>query len=319
MDMLAIHEQALSATVSLYHEFLARYRKNARVVYGFVEGKEDPSFYRGCIDSLLPQDWQVDLWPAGNKDKVVQLHDEFDWERYHREQVMFFMDRDLSDFLGEALPSAENVYITDSYSIENDIVNRSTCDRLLVEILNLTKVTREEREDILNVFEQQLLIFAQELTMVMVWIIHWRRSGEKPCLNDIMMNHLFDIDAGTVQITESPRGLSSREEYIHKQCNIRLDLSTDLTAIEEEFRRAQGVQRFVRGKFLLWFMVKFVLSVHKEIASFSKVVLTPPKKVVDLGISNAVAIAGTRARMPKSLKDFLERTCLEVVGQYSIA
>lgn len=47
MTMLQIHAAALSGPAPTYHVFLGRYRKAAKCVYGFVEGKDDPSFYRG--------------------------------------------------------------------------------------------------------------------------------------------------------------------------------------------------------------------------------------------------------------------------------
>ena len=52
--MLEMHAAALSSKVASYHEFLSRFSKFKKVVYGFVEGKEDPCFYRGFIDFFSP-------------------------------------------------------------------------------------------------------------------------------------------------------------------------------------------------------------------------------------------------------------------------
>ena len=130
MSILGVHAEALGSELTVYHEFLTRYKKTAMCVYGFVEGKDDPSFYRGAIEHMLPKEWTVDLWSVGNKDKVIQLYADFDWVRFPKNRVVFFIDRDLSEFLKETLPVQNNVYITDKYSIENDIVSRDTCDRV---------------------------------------------------------------------------------------------------------------------------------------------------------------------------------------------
>lgn len=92
MTMLAIHADAISSKITSYHEFLLRYSETAKVVYGFVEGKEDPCFYRGLIESLLPKDWNIELWSAGNKDRVYGIHDAIDWRRFKKSRICFFVD-----------------------------------------------------------------------------------------------------------------------------------------------------------------------------------------------------------------------------------
>lgn len=111
MTMLSIHAQALNSNIACYHEFLLRYSQKAKVVYGFVEGKDDPCFYRGFIDMLLPEDWTVELWPAGNKDAVYRIHADFDWVRFSKKRICFFVDRDLSDLIPELLTQDTNIYI----------------------------------------------------------------------------------------------------------------------------------------------------------------------------------------------------------------
>lgn len=89
MSMLGVHAEALGGELTVYHEFLNRYKKTAMCVYGFVEGKDDPSFYRGAIEHMLPEKWTVALWSVGNKDKVIQLYAAFDWVRFPKKRVVF--------------------------------------------------------------------------------------------------------------------------------------------------------------------------------------------------------------------------------------
>ena len=44
MSMLSIHQAALESSNTVLHEFLLRYKIQGKIVYGFVEGKDDPSF-----------------------------------------------------------------------------------------------------------------------------------------------------------------------------------------------------------------------------------------------------------------------------------
>ena len=120
MTMLQVHADALNSISAAYHEFLLRYKVSANIVYGILEGKEDPMFYRGLIERQLPEGWEVELVPAGCKDNVLRAVDAFDWTRFSPKRICFFVDRDLSDFISEVAVSRENVYVTDNYSIEND-------------------------------------------------------------------------------------------------------------------------------------------------------------------------------------------------------
>jgi|SRR5271170_6663971 len=99
--MIDIHSAALDSMVSSYHEFLARYSKSAKSVYGFGEGKEDPCFYSGFIDLMLPEGWEVELWAAGNKAQVYRIHSLINWRRISKKRVCFFVDRDLSAIVPE--------------------------------------------------------------------------------------------------------------------------------------------------------------------------------------------------------------------------
>nr|VFK31285.1 MAG: Protein of unknown function (DUF4435) [Candidatus Kentron sp. MB] len=112
MSMLDIHADALNGDNTTYHEFLLRYKARTKVVYGIVEGKEDPMFYRSVIESILPSGWSVELLRAGSKQNVIRARFAFDWSRFSRKRIRFFVDRDLSDFIPDGVTPADNLYIT---------------------------------------------------------------------------------------------------------------------------------------------------------------------------------------------------------------
>ncbi len=116
MAMIQVHAEALESSNAAYHDFLLRYKVNERIVYGFVEGKDDPTFYRSLIEHNLPEGWEVVLIKSGNKDTVLSILEFMDWKRYPPKRVAFFVDRDLSEFFGGQAKVAENLYLTDNYS-----------------------------------------------------------------------------------------------------------------------------------------------------------------------------------------------------------
>ncbi|WP_022669466.1 DUF4435 domain-containing protein [Desulfospira joergensenii] len=319
MSMIEVHSQALDSISGIYHEFLGRFNQTSKKVYGIVEGKEDLSFYHGFIEQVIPDGWQIELWHAGNKDKVLDLHSTFDWSRFSKNQVVFFIDRDFSTILGEELPKESNIFITEGYSIENYVVNRNTCDRLLCEIFNLSVVPKTEKDHILDLFDEQLNIFVTDLIPVMAWILVWKRSGEKPCLNDIFMKHIFSFNDEQITLNQHPKEKENIQDYIHSQCNIKLDNNIDISQTEEEIRGQGNILMLTRGKYLLWFLVEFAAAIHTSIGKFSAEIKAPPKIHVTVSQANANVLVAPRARIPEALRSFLKNTLCVHTKQYHSA
>ena len=308
MSMLSVHDDALVSQVASYHEFLTRYSKLSKVVYGFVEGKDDLCYYQGFVEQILPDDWEAELWPAGNKKEVYRIHEALDWRRFPKKRVCFFVDRDLSELIPEKLVTDINIYVTDAYSIENSIVKWGTCRRILTETCGFSNVDHNELDEVCNLFKGQLKIFLEAMTPVMVWILVWRRSREKANLNKVDMKDLFSFVNGQLRIKSNPKGHSSAVEYIHAVCGLPYDPSVDMTALESKFSKSDTRQRFTRGKYVFWFLVEFCLSVKRDAPVLFKSVEKAPKMNVVLSPKNGMTIVSNKSRLPDSLRKFLDDT-----------
>ncbi len=311
--MLQIHETAISAQIASYHEFLSRYSKTAKVVYGFVEGKDDPCFYRGFIDHLLPDDWEVELWPAGNRDHVYRVHADMDWRRFPKKRVCFFVDRDLSSLIPESLTPDSNIYVTDNYSIENDLVKRGTCRRVLSEVCALGTLDHGELDAVCGLFEEELEKFLAAMVTTMAWILRWRRNGERAALNDILMKDLFAVTGGTLWTNPTPKGKANHVQYIHEQCNVVHDATVDIADLVAEFRKGGAYRHFTRGKYVFWFFIEFCCSVRASVKTHFKSCTKVPPMNVSFAAANGMTIIGNRARIPKSLKTFLSTNYCEFI------
>lgn len=308
MTMIELHAAALNSKLASYHEFLSRYSTSAKVVYGFVEGKTDPCFYRGFIENRIPEEWDVELWPAGNKEQVYRIHSYIDWDRIPKARVCFFVDRDLSDLIPESFVADLNIYVTDNYSIENDLVKRGTCRRVLTEVCGLAEVNHNGLDAACDLFEMELEKFAVALIPIMAWILFWRRSGTPANLGDIAMKDLFTITNGILNVNARPKGKANAIIYIHEQCKVAYNASANVADIEAEFRRHNVYRRFTRGKYLFWFLVEFCCSVRGGDRSLFKSSTALPRMNVTFSASNGVTIIGHRSRLPKSLNAFLGET-----------
>jgi len=308
MTMIDLHAAALNSKSGTYHEFLSRYSKTAKVVYGFVEGKEDPCFYRGFIELLLPEDWCVELWPAGNKDRVYEIHKNIDWRRFKKTRVCFFVDRDLSDMIPETLVQDTNIYVTTGYSIENDVVKKATCNRILSELCGFEKVDHDDLEAVCSLFEQELDAFLQAMVPIMAWILVWRRSGKRPNLSDIQMRDLFSIANGRLQSNATPKGKANVPVYLHEQCNVVHTHGVDIASIQDEFWHKKTYTKITRGKYVFWFLIEFCNAVHRDAAVLFKGMTKQPKMHLNLSCANGMSVIGTRSRIPTSLRAFLQLT-----------
>lgn len=312
MTMLDVHRDALVSVSAAYHEFLLRYKTNADVVYGIVEGKQDPMFYRGLIERQLPEGWEVELIPAGCKDNVLRAKDSFDWIRFSPKRICFFVDRDLSEFISERAASGENLYITDKYSIENDAVNLGVLKRLLTEVLNISDLKPKEWEKIEQYFVSSRATFQDSMVPIMAQVILWRRDGKRPCLNDIKPKNYFVFENGCIKIRGEFEPVLTRLQHAATCVNLQPSQPAEISNAAVEFRQHEGAERFIRGKYLLWFLVEFALAIHRSISVLINRFKDSPKVRISISQTNAMVVLAPRVRCPTSLQDFLERT----YGQY---
>lgn len=308
MTMLEIHTEALTEVGSTYHEFLLRYKAHGKVVYGFVEGNDDPLFYRGLIEHFLPAGWCVELIKASGKKNLIAAYEYFDWTRFSLKRVCFFLDRDLSSFVEEKDLCGENVYVTDSYSIENEFADFGVFKRVLSEVLNIDDLTEGEWLGIKEKFDTGLAFFLENMVPVMAQIILWRRQGVSSCLDNIKLKNIFEIENGGLKVKGGLEGRMAKIEEIARLVKEKASKEDELESVEQEFLSNEGAKKFVRGKYVLWFFVELALDIYRSISNLVARLSKPPKISITIGAGNAMVFVAPRLRCPESLKEFIERT-----------
>jgi len=280
-----------------------------------IEGRDDPAFYRGAIEPFLPEGWGVKLIPAGSKNKVLEAFQIKEWERYPRGCVCFFVDRDFADVIPEVQPTGSNLYVTDNYSIECEIVNYRVAERTLEEIMGVTNLTIEESEKLQAVFEHNLTTFRETLAPLMAQIILWRRGGMRPCLDNFDPSIFFEFVDGQIIVKPEFAEPSIRLSAAAAALNTPVSPTVDCEKVETEFRQANGVIRFTRGKYLLWYLSGFLTSVHAAISKYCVKHPRPPKPRLTIGPKNAMAETALRARCPDSLRTFIEHNFVAYIRE----
>jgi hypothetical protein len=314
MEMLDVHAAALASGNIPYHEFLLCYRAVEQVVYGIVEGRQDPCFYRGIIESMLPEGWEVRLIKAGSKSKVLRVFVDIDYSRFPKKRVCFFVDRDLSEFLAGEAQMGDNLYVTDKYSIDSEIVNARTFERTLEEVYGLTNLTPAESEGIRKLFDLNLCTFCEAMCPVMAQIILWRRAGAEVSLDNIDPKEFFTFNGARIELKPAYAVPNSRIQYAGNAVKAPQSAAVEIASSEAEFRAKEGPANFTRGKYLLWLFAQMLAEIHKAAPAFCAKHKAPPKASVNVGVANAMAVVAPRVRCPNSLKRFIERNYLDHIA-----
>lgn len=317
MTMIEVHAHAVERISTAYHEFLLRYKADSRHVYGIVEGKDDPMFYKGLIEGRLPEYWGVELVVAGGKEKVLKALRYFDWERFPVQRVCFFVDRDLSDFLNEDSIPANNLYITDNYAIENEAVSFDTFKRILEEVFGICDIRPSEVCTIEGNYQAAMSVFCRAVRPIMAQILIWRRGGVRACLNNVQLKRIFRFEDGNVEIKPEFSSVEAMIGYVARCVQCPQSPQDQVLDVVEEMERVNRSEKCIRGKYLLWFMVQLAIECHRSITNLLPRFEAPPKVRITIGEANAMVVVAPRVRCPASLRDFLKRTYVQYIESCS--
>jgi hypothetical protein len=121
MTFLDELKRARISPISVYHQFLLKNHSSPDGVHVFFEGDADFSFYTGFLHRFIPSSKRLFPYRCGSKANVYDTHSKV-MSAPPKGIVLFFVDKDFSDILNENYPAADNIYVTDYYSVENYVV-----------------------------------------------------------------------------------------------------------------------------------------------------------------------------------------------------
>jgi hypothetical protein len=305
-SMLEIHSQAIQNVDTAYHEFLLIYRKDELCVYGFVEGKDDPCFYRHLVEKELPEKWSIKLIQSGSRNKVLRSYQSFDWSNYNSKRICFFVDRDMHDFLNTQTDARSNIYVTDGYSIENSILGDKLLNSVLSDVYQINLLHPDDETKIKQIVRVNEDVFFEAILPLMGQIMLWRRSGSIANLNNLKLDSFFSFDEAICQVSEQIVLLAESAKQIGcERCD-----DADILAAVQEIRVHNRSRMMIRGKYALWFFLKQCEAIGESIHKLSPKIPSPPKKRIEYGMKNAIVIIGPRVHAPESLKDFIRHNYL---------
>ncbi|WP_291564834.1 MULTISPECIES: DUF4435 domain-containing protein [unclassified Clostridium] len=315
MNMLEKHQVAIKGINIPYHRFLLAYKSHEDQAFIFCEGNEDLSYYSGHVKSKLPSTCSLYRFFVDGRNKVLRLHDDFDWNRFCNKQILFFIDRDVTYWCEEKQTVADNIYITDGYSFENEAVNDSVFIECLEDLFGFANATEIEINKIRKFFIDRLSIFNENMRFIMACVVVSLKKTNKHLAKEIKPKRFIDLSKDNIVIDEYSD--ISTKNYIMSKLELTDDDMPQISYFIDRFV-TESEHYYVRGKWALYFMIECCQYVFKHGREFAPSLYDnngkEPKRLCDLNYNSAMSILAPRLPETASLRSFLLRTC-KVYGE----
>ena len=273
-------------------------------VFFIVEGKDDIPFYGTKANDYVPNDWKLIIIPANNRKKVIDVYNSIDWSIYNKKLIYFFVDKDLSDYTNEYTPVDINVYITNKYSIENDLCTLDTFIKTAKYYYGLNDIDESDENAIENFYNDCWTVFSAISEPIMAQILYWKINNIESNYSNFKMQSIFEIKNNVLQRKNAFLSNKNILEELCKQSGIEyseINISEYISLLNSK----HSSDEYIRGKNILVFFIKALMYISKNADD-----LLPSKKkakdTIGIGYENAISKLCGIMKSPKSLRTFYD-------------
>ncbi|WP_212377151.1 DUF4435 domain-containing protein [Acetobacter persici] len=297
-------EEANSSIAAL-HQFKLLYNPNQEEYHFFFEGEEDGLFYMPEARRYVG-DKNYYIYDCGGKKNVIEVRDSAKEELYDINKCLFFVDRDYDDILGIQVEIDEHTYITDHYSIENDLSNVCGARILMSDIIRISKADPEFSR-IENTISTGLLKFYRKILPLSAWIIAAKQEGCAPNLrNTTGLKGIVTLSGLDPKLTKSGF-VEFKKRVISNEKRPSISSVLKWARILD----INSAKKWVRGKYDIWFFQVLLLSALNEANSRRRSaggrIIRIPGAVRE---GRFFEVLGGRMPVPDSLRAFYRRKLL---------
>lgn len=256
----------------------------------------------------MPAGHTISLYRCRSKADVYNAFSRIKSEGFKKERVLFFVDKDLSDFLIETWPVDSNIFVTRWYSIENYIVNAKMVEKISRQIIHV--YDEKKLDAIRKIFDQQYSQFVREMSHVMSWILLARQLQLRPNLQNISLNNLYVIDSSFRFSRRTGITIQSLIRYLQRstQCNIPSTQLKQRARLRKMLVDGSEPKKFIRGKFDLWFLVSFLEIIKRTYTQTRRSGEQKPGNLPSL--IDALNVFGPRVSSIPELTEFIQSNWL---------
>lgn len=275
----------------------------------FLEGKDDIKYYKERFDHYL-KDKKYTYFYVEGKENVLELRTFLRRKNESTFQIRYIVDKDFDN-----TATADDLYVTPYYSIENFYISKKVFKDIINVNLSLNKFSKKDEKDynmILDLYQKRKNEFINALDEVMEFyyyqkinkvkveniktVITKKNPLIKVALDKIIKN--YDKDR-LKKIVENSKELD-REDILENDLGIKKD----------------NRKYFYRGKYLIEFLEKFTMLLFQDAneKKNEKRVYFSEKRKNSVNVSgNILGVFSNCSETPSCLIKFLEKANKEKV------
>ena len=122
---------------------------------------------------------------------------------------------------------------------------------------------------------------------------------------------LYKITNDSCFISDNLEHITKWFDYIINNLNYNDSISkTDLETYKKKFLSHKNYKNLIRGKYMLAFLILFVISIRNDWKSFFFATTPAGKRSISLGTENAFENVAVRARIVPSLQEFYKASII---------
>jgi hypothetical protein len=290
---------------SVVHRFLLKYRPGFNDIFLFFEGKDDPSFYLPEIRKRISSSRGIHTFQCDGKGTVLSVHSKIMNRIDNKHRCLFFVDKDLDNYLGLRKPRHKNIFMTGPYSVENYICTEEALHILWTELLHLLE-SDARYYDIKRYYKVSYDSYVKSLRPVMAWILKHRENyptnRNKLNLNNITFYQLFDMDSNTLIV----RRKNGAYKYIIDATNMQAH-PVSVAEVKEKTKilNLQLPKDWGRGKFEAGWFAAFIDKVISFLQATRTAIQPKISLKLQISASNLLDVFAGRIACPQDLVLFL--------------
>jgi hypothetical protein len=277
---------------------------NASGLHAFVEGHDDCVFYVGFLDARIAAATDLFMYECGKKDEVYRAFDLVAKDPRDAE-TLFFVDKDLSDLLGETYRASPEIFVTTWYSVENYLVTRDLLKRAIRDLIRINGIV-VDTDSILDHFENQLERFHGMMRVPTAWALYHLEAGRRPIINNINLSYLLTFNEDGELVKQSVGRARRRLAYLDRTCDVSTPTGSS-PRIREISRTLEALpsKQWLRGKFEAWFFIKYLEMAVKNLRTVAREAGGNATMRTAIHEANFVEVLAPRLNEPDDLCEFL--------------
>lgn len=256
----------------------------------FFEGTDDIKYYRKRINKFFERS-SYHYFEIKGKSNVLELKDKLKFTKELK--LIYFIDRDFDNNIQES-----DLYVTPYYSIENFYISKEVFKNYLNDTFLSQLDNEEEFDKILNLYIERKREFLDSLDEFMFFYFY---------------NWYFKKNLG--QLNELDNFIKVKLNKIEKKYDISI-LKKKVTDAEEkmdnqdilfEFDKIKSNRiAFYRGKFLFYFLEKFIIQLKTDYTSKIPKYFVCQRALRSINTQELLFEMADWSETPKCLDEFLK-------------